>query len=280
MRSSVLATVESHRCFGGTQSVYLHNSESTRSPMRVGVFQPEGEGPFPVLYFLSGLTCTEQNFITKAAVQRYAAEVGMMVVAPDTSPREVDLPGADESYDFGTGASFYLDATEPPWASHYRMYSYVTHELPKWIAQHLPADTHRQGICGHSMGGHGALMIGIKNPDVFRSVSAFSPICAPMQCPWGQKAFQGYLGSDAQAWAQYDSVELIKARGYARELLVDLGSDDPFVVQQLKPELLQAACRQRNVRLSLRWQSGYDHSYYFISTFIKDHVRFHSDRLR
>jgi S-formylglutathione hydrolase len=205
-----------------------------------------------VLYFLSGLTCTEQNFITKSHVQRYAAQVGMMVVAPDTSPREVDIPGADESYDFGTGASFYIDATEAPWAAHYRMYSYVTHELPKWVSSQLPADPHRQGITGHSMGGHGALAIGIKNPDIFRSVSAFSPICAPSQCPWGQKAFRGYLGDDALAWAQYDSVELIKARGYQRELLVDFGSDDPFVVQQLKPELLQAACRQRNVRLTLR----------------------------
>jgi S-formylglutathione hydrolase len=280
MRANVLAAVESHRCFGGTQSVYMHNSETTRSPMKVGVFQPEGEGPFPVLYFLSGLTCTEQNFITKSHVQRYAAEVGMMVVAPDTSPREVDIPGADESYDFGTGASFYVDATEQPWAAHYRMYSYVTHELPKWVSSQLPADPHRQGISGHSMGGHGALVIGIKHPDIFRSVSAFSPICAPSQCPWGQKAFRGYLGDDALAWAQYDSVELVKARGYQRELLVDFGSDDPFVVQQLKPELLQGACRQRNVRLTLRWQSGYDHSYYFIASFIKDHIRFHADRLR
>jgi S-formylglutathione hydrolase len=248
--------------------------------MKVGVFQPEGPGPFPVLYFLSGLTCTEQNFITKAHVQRYAAEVGMMVVAPDTSPRELDLPGAEDSYDFGSGASFYVDATQAPWAANYRMYSYVVHELPKWVAGQFPVDPHRQGICGHSMGGHGALMIGVKNPDVFRSVSAFSPICAPTQCPWGIKAFEGYLGEDALAWAQYDTTELIKNRGYSREILVDIGSDDPFVVQQLKPELLQAACRQRNVRLSLRWQSGYDHSYYFISSFIKDHIRFHADRLR
>jgi S-formylglutathione hydrolase len=280
MRTSVLASLEGHRCFGGTQSVYLHHSESTRSPMRVGVFQPEGPGPFPVLYFLSGLTCTEQNFITKSHVQRYAAEVGMIVIAPDTSPRELDIPGADDSYDFGTGAGFYVDAMQPPWATNYQMYSYISKELPNWVAQHLPADSSRQGICGHSMGGHGALICGLRNPEVFQSISAFSPICAPMRCPWGQKAFLGYLGTDHEVWAQYDACEIIRARGYSGEILADFGADDPFVVQQLKPELLQGACRDKNVRLNLRWQAGYDHSYYFISTFIKDHIRFHADRLR
>lgn len=280
MRSNVLATVESHRCFGGTQSVFQHSSEKTRSAMRVGVFRPEGDGPFPVLYFLSGLTCTEQNFITKSSVQRYAAEVGMLVVAPDTSPRDVDVPEVDASYDFGSGASFYVDATQAPWARNFRMYSYVVEELPRWVASHFPVDPERQGICGHSMGGHGALMMGVRNPGVFRSVSAFSPICAPMQCPWGLKALEGYLGADTTVWAQYDTTELIKSRGYAGELLIDMGSDDPFVAQQLKPELLEDACGQRGVPLSLRWQAGYDHSYYFVSTFMKDHVRFHADRLR
>lgn len=280
MRTTALAPLESHRCFGGTQSVYQHNSENTRSSMRVGVFVPDGEGPFPVLYFLSGLTCTEQNFITKALAQRYAAEVGMILVAPDTSPRELDLPGVDDSYDFGSGASFYVDATVAPWATHYRMYSYVAHELPKWIGQHFAIDPTKQGICGHSMGGHGALTIGVKHPEIFQSVSAFSPICAPMQAPWGQKAFTGYLGNDTQQWAQYDAVSLIEARGYPREILTDFGSDDPFIVQQLKPELLEAACKQSGVHLSLRRHRGYDHSYYFISTFIKDHIRFHADRLR
>ena len=280
--NDALETLSEHRCFEGVQGFYRHASAATGGPMRFSVFVPgrARQSPCPALYYLAGLECTEQTFVIKAGAQRVAAALGLVLVTCDTSPRSARYPGDDADWDFGQSASFYVDATEAPWASHYRMYSYVTHELPKWIAQQLPADIHRQGICGHSMGGHGALMIGIKNPDVFRSVSAFSPICAPMQCPWGQKAFQGYLGSDAQAWAQYDSVELIKARGYQRELLVDLGSDDPFVVQQLKPELLQAACRQRNVRLSLRWQSGYDHSYYFIASFIKDHIRFHSDRLR
>jgi S-formylglutathione hydrolase len=280
MRTSVLASLEGHRCFGGTQSVYLHHSESTRSPMKVGVFQPEGEGPFPVLYFLSGLTCTEQNFITKAHVQRYAAEVGMIIIAPDTSPRELDIPGADDSYDFGTGASFYVDAVQAPWAVNYHMYTYITKELPNWVLQHLPADPRRQGIFGHSMGGHGALVCGLRNPEVFQSISAFSPICAPMRCPWGQKAFLGYLGNDHEQWAQYDACEIIRNRGYQGEILADFGSDDPFVVQQLKPELLQAACRDKGVRLNLRWQAGYDHSYYFIASFIKDHIRFHADRLR
>ncbi len=274
------AAIESHRCFGGTQSVFQHNSENTRTPMRVGVYQPDGPGPFPVLYFLSGLTCTEQNFITKGSAQRYAAEVGMMLVAPDTSPREVDLPGADDAYDFGSGASFYVDATQPPWAKNYRMYSYVAHELPRWIANHFPVDPSKQGITGHSMGGHGALTIGLRHPEIFRSVSAFSPICSPTQCPWGQKALSGYLGRDPEAWAQHDAVDLVRSRGYARDLLVDVGSDDPFLLQQLKPELLEAACMERGVRLSLRRHRGFDHSYYFIATFIKDHVRFHADRLR
>lgn len=280
MHTNVLTPIESHRCFGGSQSVYEHNSEHTRTKMRVAVFQPDGEGPFPVLFFLSGLTCTEQNFITKALAQRYAAESGLILVAPDTSPRDLDLPGVDDSYDFGSGASFYLDATVAPWATNYRMYSYVAHELPAWVAQHFPVVPGRQGICGHSMGGHGALTIGIKHPERFESVSALSPICAPMQAPWGQKAFSGYLGNEREQWMQYDAVELLKTRGYPREILADFGSDDPFIVQQLKPELLEQACAQRQVKLTLRRHLGYDHSYYFISTFIKDHIRFHADRLR
>jgi S-formylglutathione hydrolase len=277
---ATLASVESHRCFGGTQSVFEHISEKTRSPMKFGVYQPEGPGPFPVLFFLSGLTCTEQNFITKGAAQRYAAEVGLMVVAPDTSPRDLDLPGADDAYDFGSGASFYVDATQAPWSMHYRMYSYIASELPRLIQANFPVLPGQFGISGHSMGGHGALVCGIKNPDVFRSVSAFSPICAPMQCPWGQKAFHGYLGEDLETWREYDACELVRLRGYGRELLVDFGADDPFLAQQLRPELFQAICRDRGTQLTLRRHEGYNHSYYFVSTFIKDHIRFHADRLR
>lgn len=270
-----------HACFGGTQGFYAHASETLDCRMQLGVFVPPAaeRGPVPVLYFLSGLTCTEQNFATKAGAQRYAAEHGLMLVAPDTSPRGVNLPGEDDDWDFGSGAGFYVDATEAPWNRHYKMYSYVTRELPALIARQFPADAERQGITGHSMGGHGALVCAMKNPDRFRSCSALSPIAAPSQCPWGRKAFSGYLGSDQRAWAEYDATELVR-RGYPRPILIDQGEADAFVAEQLKPELFAAAAEQAGAHVTLRFQPGYDHSYYFVGTFIGDHVAFHEKELR
>ena len=250
--------------------------------MQFAVYVPQTKKPgsrLPVLWFLSGLTCTEQNFITKAGAQRYAAEEGMILVAPDTSPRGAGIPGEDDSYDFGSGAGFYVDAVESPWEQNYRMYSYVAEELPQVIFSEFSADPDREGISGHSMGGHGALTIGLKNADRYQSISAFSPICSPTQCPWGEKALGGYLGSDRDAWNDYDAVRLIEAGSRSGEILVDQGDQDEFLVEQLKPELLQQACEQGNQHLTLRMQPGYDHSYYFISSFIGDHIRFHASRL-
>lgn len=278
MRTSVLASLEGHRCFGGTQSVYLHHSESTRSPMKVGVFLPEGEGPFPVLYFLSGLTCTEQNFITKAGAQRYAAEQGVILVAPDTSPRGDEVADAD-GYDLGKGAGFYVNASQAPWAAHYRMYDYVVSELPALVEANFPA-TDARAISGHSMGGHGALLVALKNPGRYRSVSAFSPIVAPSQAPWGEKAFTAYLGDDREAWNAWDATELVAAAKERLPLLVDQGDADEFLATQLKPELLQAACRAAGHPLELRMQPGYDHSYYFIESFIGEHIAHHAQALK
>jgi S-formylglutathione hydrolase len=248
--------------------------------MRFSVFVPGAANQrFPVLYFLSGLTCTDENFSTKAGAQRYAAEHGIALVIPDTSPRSVNLPGEDDSYDFGSGAGFYVDATVEPWRRHYRMYTYLPEELPRLVAQHFPVDTDRQGIFGHSMGGHGALVVALRNPDEFKSVSAFSPISSPMRCPWGQKALSGYLGNDESTWREYDATELIRMRGYDRPILVDQGMADEFLVEQLKPELLEAACREANVPLSLNRREGYDHSYYFIATFVGEHIAWHARAL-
>ncbi|MDE0282794.1 MAG: S-formylglutathione hydrolase [Gammaproteobacteria bacterium] len=275
-------TLSEQRCFGGVQGIYSHVSRETGTPMRFSVFAPPaaGEGTVPVLWYLSGLTCTEENFTVKAAAQRYAAEHGIMLVAPDTSPRGAGIDGEDDDYDFGTGAGFYVDATEPPWDGHYRMYSYVTRELPELVFARFPGDRDRQGITGHSMGGHGALPIGLRNPDTYGSISAFSPICAPMQCPWGRKALGGYLGEDRDAWKVHDATELIRAGALGREILVDQGDADDFLGEQLKPELLIAVCGEMGQPVNFRMQPGYDHSYHFVATFIGDHVRFHAERLK
>lgn len=274
--------VSRNTCFGGTQFVYEHASTETGTPMRFAVFVPPqaASQKVPALYWLSGLTCTEDNFVVKAGAQRVAAELGLIIIAPDTSPRGLGYPGEDDSYDFGTGAGFYLDAQQAPWAKGYRMYSYISAELPALINAQFPVDPDRVGIFGHSMGGHGALTIGIKNPDRFKSISAFAPICAPTQVPWGEKAFSQYLGADRQAWAAYDATCLIESQGWqGGPLLVDQGSADQFLANQLKPELLQAACSKADVSLDLRIQDGYDHSYFFMASFMEDHLRFHAHQL-
>lgn len=273
--------VSEHRCFGGVQGVYRHHSQCTKTPMQFSVYLPPAasKGNRPVLWFLSGLTCTEENFTIKAGAQKHAAQSGMILIVPDTSPRGADIEGEDESYDFGTGAGFYLDATQSPWSRNYHMYSYITQELQDFVSENFPADRTRQGITGHSMGGHGALTIGLKNPNVYRSISAFAPICAPTKCPWGQKALRGYLGDDDSAWAQYDAVELIRKGCRSSEILVDQGEADNFMQEQLKPELLSSACVETGQDLQLRMQPGYDHSYFFIASFIEDHITFHASKL-
>jgi S-formylglutathione hydrolase len=238
-------------------------------------------GPVPVLYWLSGLTCTEENFIVKAGAQRVAAELGLAVVAPDTSPRGLSLPGDADSYDFGIGAGFYVDATEAPWSQGYRMYSYITKELFGIVASAFPVDPARVGIFGHSMGGNGALTVALKNPSCYKSVSAFAPISSPSRCPWGEKALTGYLGADRNKWREYDATSLIEDRGWnGPAILVDQGTQDQFLEPQLKPELLKEACERIGVPLNLRMQEGYDHSYYFIASFIEDHLRFHAANLQ
>lgn len=277
-----LKAISSNRCFEGTQAVWSHRSTQTGTDMRFGVFLPPqaARGPVPVLYWLSGLTCTEDNFIVKAGAQRMAAELGLAIVAPDTSPRGLGYPGEDDAYDFGTGAGFYVDATTSPWRDGYRMYSYVADELPALVARHFPVRADRSGIFGHSMGGHGALVVALKNPQRFRSVSAFAPICSPMHCPWGEKALTGYLGPDRAAWRDYDACALIADRGWAGgTILVDQGSADGFLAEQLKPELLQKACAGAGVPLTLNLRAGYDHSYFFISTFMAGHLAHHAARL-
>ena len=272
--------IEHRACFGGWQDVDRHRSEVLGCDMTVGVYLPPQveQGPCPVLYWLSGLTCTEQNFITKAGAQRYAAEHGIILVAPDTSPRGEDVADA-EGYDLGKGAGFYVNATQAPWASHYRMYDYIVDELPAWVEAD-PMASDRRAISGHSMGGHGALTIALKNPGRYRSVSAFSPIVAPTQVPWGQKAFAAYLGDDREAWKAWDTVELIRQAREQLPLLVDQGDADEFLQGQLKPELLQAAAAEAGHPLTLRLQPGYDHSYYFIASFIGDHIAHHAAALK
>jgi len=275
-------TLSENKCFGGVQGTYAHDSTETRCSMRFGVFRPPqaSVGRVPVLYWLSGLTCTEENFIVKAGAQRVAAELGLAIVVPDTSPRGLNIPGDAESYDFGVGAGFYVDATEAPWSDGYRMYSYVSKELPEAVAAAFQVDPLRAGIFGHSMGGHGALTIALKNPHAYKSVSAFAPISSPMRCPWGEKALGGYLGRDRAAWREYDTTALLEDRGWqGSPFLVDQGTKDPFLDTQLKPDLLKETCDRRNVALDLRMQEGYDHSYFFIASFIEDHLRFHARHL-
>ncbi|NDJ18009.1 S-formylglutathione hydrolase [Myxacorys almedinensis] len=264
--------------FEGTVGFYSHHSSACNGEMKFAVYQPPTakERPLPVLYFLSGLTCTEENFMIKAGAQRFAAEYGLILVTPDTSPRNVGIVGEEESWDFGTGAGFYVDATQTPWDRHYQMYTYVTTELPALIHHHFPVVPNRQGIFGHSMGGHGALVCALRNPDRYRSVSAFAPICAPMQCPWGQKAFSHYLGSDRTHWQTYDASELLRISKFHSPILIDQGTSDQFLATQLLPDVFQKACEAVDQPLELRLQPGYDHSYYFISTFIKDHLRHHA----
>lgn len=271
--------VEHHASFGGSQEVYLHQSSTLGCAMKFGVYLPPQakRGKVPVLYWLSGLTCTEQNFINKAGAQRFAAEQGIIVVAPDTSPRGEGVAD-DTAYDLGQGAGFYVNATQQPWADHYRMYDYVVDELPALVEATFPAND-RRAISGHSMGGHGALMIALRNPGRYRSTSAFSPIVAPSQVPWGQKAFTSYLGDDRETWKQYDTVELIKNARERLPLLVDQGLDDEFLQEQLRPNLLQAACDAAGHKLVLNQWPGYDHSYYFIDSLISYHFAHHAAAL-
>jgi S-formylglutathione hydrolase len=273
--------VSENKSHGGRQIVAKHQSSATSTEMSFSVFLPpqaERGRKLPVVWFLSGLTCSPMNVTEKGEYRAACAEFGLIFVAPDTSPREHDVPDVEE-YDFGKGAGFYVDATQEPWAKHFRMWSYVTDELPALVGAEFPADMERQGITGHSMGGHGALTVALRNPGRFRSVSAFSPIVAPSQVPWGKKALGGYLGEDASAWRQHNAVALIEDGARLPDLLVDVGTDDPFLEEQLRPELLERACSDAAIPLTLRLQPGYDHSYYFVSTFMADHLRWHKERL-
>lgn len=278
---SALQLKSKQLCFGGEQRFYRHESRETRGPMKFAAFVPPQAraGAVPVLYFLSGLTCTEETFCIKGHAQMLAAELGLMLIVPDTSPREPRIPGDADAWDFGQSAGFYLDATEEPWAAHYRMYSYVSAELPQIVAANLPAKPNANGICGHSMGGHGALTLGLRHPDVFRSVSAFAPIAAPMQCPWGRKAFSKYLGSDERTWAEYDATALVAKKPHPYPILIDQGDADEFLDEQLKPQVFAAAAAKSGQVLNLRMQAGYDHGYYFVQTFISDHLHHHATSL-
>ncbi|NDK99875.1 S-formylglutathione hydrolase [Photorhabdus bodei] len=272
--------IERHACFGGWQDVYQHESAVLGCTMNFAVYlPPQAEHQkLPVLYWLSGLTCNEQNFITKAGAQRYAAEQGIILVAPDTSPRGEKVAD-DDAYDLGQGAGFYLNATQEPWAPHYRMYDYVVSELPILIEAHFPV-TAARAISGHSMGGHGALIIALRNPDRYHSVSAFSPIVAPSQVPWGEKAFRAYLGEDRDIWKAYDTVELLANNAEPLHMLIDIGTDDPFLEEQLRPELLKDVCEDTGHPYTLNLRTGYDHSYYFVASFIGEHIAYHANVLK
>ena len=274
--------VSESKCFGGSQGVYTHHSAATGTPMTFQVFLPEyraGE-KLPVLWWLSGLTCTHENAMIKCHYHRACAEHGVALIGPDTSPRGDDVPD-DEAYDFGKGAGFYVNATEDPWAANFRMRDYVERELPELVADEFPMlDLSRQGISGHSMGGHGALTVSLRNPGRFRSTSAFAPIVSPLNCPWGEKALGGYLGGDRAAWREYDACALIEDGARLPELLVDQGTADQFLDEQLKTRLLDEACRKADMPATIRMQEGYDHSYFFVSTFIADHIAWHAERLK
>jgi S-formylglutathione hydrolase len=278
---STVEILSEHFCFGGVQRFIRHDSRECASPMRVAIYEPPQakQHEVPVLYYLAGLTCTDETFMIKAGAQRLAAHYGLMLVAPDTSPREPRHSGDDANWDFGLGAGFYVDATEAPWSANYRMYSYVTRELPELVAAAFPGETGRQSIMGHSMGGHGALVCALRNPQRYWSVSAFAPICAPSQVPWGEKAFGGYLGADRDRWLDYDATALVERMPRPGEILVDQGAADKFLAEQLRPELFAEACRKSGQQLRLRMQSGYDHSYWFIQTFMPDHIAWHAAAL-
>ena len=276
-----IETASENRSHGGCQGVYTHASGETGTDMTFSVFVPEHEAgsKLPVLWYLSGLTCTHANVTEKGEFRAACAEHGIIFVAPDTSPRGDDVPD-DEAYDFGKGAGFYVDATEQPWAEHFRMRSYIESELPALIAAHFPADMERQGITGHSMGGHGALTISLRNPGRFRSTSAFAPIVSPLNCPWGEKALAGYIGADKAAWREYDACALIEDGARLPDLLVDQGRADNFLEEQLKTNLLDDVCRNADMPAAIRMQEGYDHSYYFISSFMAEHIAWHAERLK
>lgn len=274
-------TLSEHACFGGVQGFYQHVSSSTGGAMRLGVYSPPqaAQGPVPALIYLAGLTCNEETFAIKAGAQRLAAELGLMLVTPDTSPRGTGVVGADERWDFGTAAGFYLDATHAPWAAHWRMESYVARELPALLTQHFAVRPDRLGLFGHSMGGHGALTLALRHPQRFQSVSALAPICAPSQCPWGVQAFTGYLGSESSAWVAHDATALIQS-GHRfpgpRAPLIDQGLADKFLAEQLHPHLLEAACTAAGQALTLRRHAAYDHGYYFVASMVADHLRHHA----
>lgn len=276
-----LETVSANKCFGGTQFVYAHDSAATRCRMQFSAYVPPqaADGPVPVLTWLSGLTCTEENFTVKAAVQRHAAAHGLLVVAPDTSPRGEDVPD-DEAWNLGTGAGFYVNATAEPWAAYYRMYDYVVEELPAVVGANLPADMNRRGLFGHSMGGHGTLTVALRNPDHYRSVSVLAPICAPTETGLGEKIFGAYLGPDREGWREYDATELVKAGHRCAPILIDQGDEDEFFrMGAMKIDAFQAACEAAGQPVTLRMQPGYDHGYFFVQTFMGDHVAYHAGAL-
>jgi len=281
-----IETLSETSCFGGKIGFYRHASRTNNCDMRFSVFVPPqaASGKVPVLTFLSGLTCSEENFMVKSGAQRVAAELGLMLVSPDTSPRGENVADdPDKDYDFGLGAGFYVNATQAPWSQHYQMYDYVTQELQQIVFDNFPGDAKRHGLTGHSMGGHGALVIGLRNPGMFKSLSAFAPICTTLGSPWGRKAMRNYLGDDMAAWASYDACEVarnVADAGTYDRILVDQGKADPYLEEQLRPELLQAACNDSGLPLELRIHEGYDHGYYFISTFIEDHLNFHAEQLK
>ncbi len=274
--------IGANRCFGGEQLRFSHASEVLGCEMTFSVYLPpqSEDGAVPALYWLSGLTCNDENFVTKAGAQRYAAEHGIVIVAPDTSPRGEGVPDDPEgAYDFGLGAGFYVNATEAPWSDHYKMYDYIACELPALVSREFPVDDKRVGISGHSMGGHGALTIALKNPGRFKSVSAFAPICSPVNCPWGRKALGNYLGTDQKAWLEHDTCALVSAAVEQLPVLVDQGDADDFLAEQLHTHLLQEACELADYPMTIRMQAGYDHSYFFIASFIGEHIAFHSEHL-